>query len=164
MKRHRWAGTLKRSKGNQPLKHFPYLCIPEPRCEVDLSSRKFTLTKFHRLRKCGKCFKNCRMRSENRKYELKESRNSKNWYQCAEDADRAAHWQDSRRGNFSFYPTLFIASQEMFVNCEFRALTMAQLHSGSRRMDPITRPGGNRSSGEVPGFRSTGTNDIQSGR
>jgi hypothetical protein len=38
-----------------------------------------------------------------------------------------------QRGNFSFYPTLFIASQEMFVNCEFRVPKRLRVETNSRR-------------------------------
>jgi hypothetical protein len=63
--------------------------------------------------------KNCRMRSKTRKL-VKEVPGLTPKVQYAEDADQARLGRVPQRGNFSFYPTLFIASQEMFVNSGFR--------------------------------------------
>ena len=56
--------------------------------------------------------------------------------QYAEDMDRTRTRRIPRTGNFSFYPTLFIASQEMFVNSDFNVPNVAQVHSGFRPSKP----------------------------
>jgi len=75
-----------------------------------------------------------------------------------------AYRKDSPRGNFSLYPILFIASQEMFVNSGCRgshqvraAGWISVLGTGlsATQKNPCTN---------LLQFRTTGANDIQSGR
>jgi hypothetical protein len=67
------------------------------------------------------------MRSENQKLLFEKSKSLKS----GSSAPRQRAGGISLGGNFSFYPTLFIASQEMFVNCEFRVPKTAQMDFNS---------------------------------
>jgi len=69
-----------------------------------------------------------------------------------------------QRGNFSFYPTLFIASQEMFVKSEItgqKSVEGASRLVGSSTLDwPVVLP----LTGGQDNFTISGANDIHSRR
>jgi hypothetical protein len=101
------------------------------------------------------------MRSENR--EIQGLRNPELGLRGTSSPGPRTGWIPLR-GNFSFYPTLFIASQEMFVNCEFSTQSTLQVLIEFRTRHPSARLRTKRTMRGVTESSFTGANDIQSER